>query len=133
MYAAIELLYRDGVKVKPQWPPLVGQLASDRYKGAEVLYLWPMEWAEQAKEHYKPVAALWQPVFVRLGHSDLVIRGLEGVHRGPVRRWHVQKWICQVLDSQRARDYLKPTPSGAVEGQGYGPYPPHADPDRPFG
>jgi hypothetical protein len=106
MHAAVKLLYRDGVKIHPQWPPLLGQLQSGWHKTVPLLYLWPMEWVASADAGHRPLAVLWHPELVRVGHSELVLRGYEGIARGHTRRWCTQKWVCEVLDVHRARDYL---------------------------
>ena len=110
MFAAVQFLYREGVGIKPQSPPLVGQLNSGWHRSARVLYLWSLDWLENAPEGHTPLATLWQPVFVGVGYSNLVVRGYEVTRKGRVRRWTTQKWLCDVMTPQRARDYLRPDP-----------------------
>src|SRR4051812_16625350 len=66
VFVRVELLYRDGFKTKPQWPPLVGQLQSGFSKQAPVVNLWPLEWVANAPASHPPLATLWQPVLVRV-------------------------------------------------------------------
>lgn len=106
MYAAVECFYREGVKVTPQWPPLVGQLHTDRFRGAPVLHLWPLDWVENASANYVPLASLWHPVLGRVADGTLLVRGYEGLQVGPVRRWVTQKWLCEIMDRQHALGFV---------------------------
>lgn len=131
MYVAVQMLYREGVQVKPRWPPAVGQLVSGDVRGVPVFHLWPLDWVRNASYAGPPLATLWQPVLTAVD-NNLVIRGIELVERGTQRRWTNQKWLCDVLDAQRARNYLK---SDRIEGalpSLMPPSPPPADPDNPF-
>lgn len=111
MFAAVQL-YREGVKSPPEWPPLVGQLWTDDYKGILVMRLWPLDWVANAQSSgRRPLASLWHPVLVRVGHDDLLLRGFEGVSAASgARRWYTQKWLCDVMAADRARNFLRPDP-----------------------
>jgi hypothetical protein len=72
--------------------------------------LWPLEWTENAPEAHTPLATLWHPQLVRISHFVLLVRGFEGVPVGRSRRWYTQKWMCEVMEATRARQYLRPDP-----------------------
>jgi hypothetical protein len=110
VYSAVQLLYRDGVQIKPQNPPLVGQLITDKHKQVPRLTLWPLEWTEFGCQDLHPLAVLWHPVLVVVRNDSMALRGFEAISKGPVRRWAAQKWLCDVMDSQRAREFLRPDP-----------------------
>ena len=113
MFVAVRMLYREGIMIKPQWPPTVGQIISDQQRGVRVLRLWPVDWVHNATWPEPPTAVLWNPVLVGIGHDNFVVSGLEAVPKGPTRRWTTQKWLCDVLDHGKARDYFK---SNRIEG-----------------
>lgn len=118
--------------LKPMAPRVVGQIISDRVRDVPVLHLHRVEWVHNASAKIPPLATLWQPVFGGIGYDDIVIRGLEAVEKGPVRRWTTQKWLCDVLNAQQARHYFK---SNRIEGalpSAMPPSPPPLDPDDPF-
>jgi hypothetical protein len=108
VYAAVHLLYRDGVQIKPQNPPLVGQLITDRHKQVPRLTLWPLEWTEFGCQDLQPLAVLWHPALVVVRNDSMCLRGFEAIRKGAHRRWAAQKWLCEVMEVQRARDYLQP-------------------------
>ena len=107
VYAAIQLLYREGVQGKPA-PPLIGQVVSDRHRGVPLLYVWPLDWTANASYQGEPLAVLWNPTLCGIGYDNIVFRGLEAVPKGVTRRWVAQKWLCDVLDAARARARLGP-------------------------
>lgn len=127
------MLYREGVKIKPAFPPLVGQMISGREQDVPVLRLWPVDWVLNTTIAPPPLAMLWHPVFGGVGHNDIVVRGLEAVRKGDMRRWTTQKWLCDLLDYQRARDYFKPDCRVGELKSTMPPSPAPADPDNPFG
>lgn len=133
MFVAVRMLYREGIRTKPMWPPVVGQIISDTEHGVRLLRLWPVDWVHNATwPTTPPLAVLWHPVFGGIGYNDVVVRGLEAVVKGQTRRWTTQKWLCDVLDRQQARDYFK---SNRLEGplpSSMPPSPPPADPFDPF-
>lgn len=131
MFVAVRMLYREGIGIKPG-VPVVGQIISESERGVRVLQLWPVDWVHNATWPTPPLAVLWHPVLCGVGFDDIVFRGLEAVPRGQARRWSAQKWLCDVLDGPRARDYLKPhMVRGALPSQ-VPPSPPPADMDHPF-
>jgi hypothetical protein len=132
VHAAVQLLYRDGVRIAPRLPPLVGQLITGEHRRVPQLTLWPLEWVECDCRDLEPLAVLWHPAIVVVRHGQMTLRGLEGVSNGSARRWAAQKWLCDVLDAQRARDYLKPRLLAGALPSSMPPCPPPIDPDRPF-
>ena len=118
--------------MKPRAARVPGQIISEWQHGVLVLHFRRVDWVHNESSKSAPIATLWHPVFGGVGHSHLVVRGLEAVQRGPVRRWTTQKWLCDVLDHRSARDYLQPSktigevPSLIPRG------PPPIDPDDPF-
>ena len=100
VHAAIQLLYSDGIAGRRS-EPLIGQLFLEQYKGVPLLRLWPLEWTDSTSP-LKPLAELWHPVLVAVQYDSICLRGLEACPRGPTRRWASQKWLCDVLDAQRA-------------------------------
>lgn len=132
MYVAAHLLYRDGAKVPGRPRPLVGQLYTDSRQRCPVMYLHDLQWRENAPNNYPPLAILWQPVLVRLGHSDLLLRGYEACTRGRTRWWAAQRWLCDVLDAQSAARYFDhEKPKGALPSS-LPPAPPPLNPEDPF-
>ena len=126
------MLYREGIMLKIKSPRVVGKMISDRKRGVSVLHLHRLEWVHNAIDTAPPLATLWQPALSAIGHCDIVIRGLEAVAKGPVRRWTTQKWLCDVLDARQARDYFSsPLRRGELPSV-MPPSPPPADPDDPF-
>ena len=109
VYAAVQLLYRDGVYVRRS-EPLIGQMFAERHKGVPLLRLWPLEWTD-ATSPLQPLAELWQPALVTVQQSSICFRGLEAIRRGPGRRWAAQKWLCDVMDAQLARARRDPDPT----------------------
>ncbi len=105
MDAALYLHYRDGYKIKPQWPALAGQLQSERIKNTEVLYLCPMDWSF-SYVGATPLAVLWLPEFGRAAEGELHLKGLEATVKGRSRPWCIQTWTCTVMDGAVARTYL---------------------------
>ncbi len=101
MFSAVTPLYAQGLQ-KPQ-PTIVGQVFSERIRGALVLNLWPMHWSETQTDKGTPLAVLWNPEFCGATYDSFIVRGLEAWNHGKVRRWYAQKWLCEVLDSQRAK------------------------------
>jgi hypothetical protein len=133
MYVAVEMLYREGVKIKPMFPPVVGQIISDSSAQVPVLRLWPVGWVHHASWPTPPIAELWHPVLGGVMYESLVIRGLEAVRKGNTRRWTTQKWICEVLSAQRAKSYFDDPRIRGELPSSVPPSPPPSDPDRPFG
>ena len=132
MFVAVRMLYCEGIMVKATSPRVFGQLISDRQRDVSVLHLHRLEWVHNAIEASPPLATLWQPVLAGIGHCDIVIRGLEGVVKGPVRRRTTQKWLSDVLDARQARDYFSSPLRRGEPPSVMPPSPPPADPDNPF-
>ena len=101
MWIALELQYKDGVRTKGQWPPLVGELRSESVKGVHVLRLLDLNQSKTG-----PLATLWKPELVGAGSSHLRISGMEVKGDGDRRRWFAQQWYCEVLTHQRAMTYF---------------------------
>jgi hypothetical protein len=110
VYAAVRLLYRDGVQTKPQ-APLVGQLNTSEHKRVPLLNLWPLPWVEHDNRDLVPLAVLWHPVLLVVRHGSMTLRGFEAVERGGgSRRWAAQKWLCDVMDLAQAQNFIRPDP-----------------------
>ncbi|MDO9100520.1 MAG: hypothetical protein Q7V53_07290 [Caldisericota bacterium] len=105
MFAAVELHYRDGFRIKPVWPPLVGELRTVEVKGVQVLHLMKMH---HMNGDVEALAQLWKPEFAHIASSYLFMRGLEAKGTGPARRWCAQTWRCELLTPGQAADYFKP-------------------------
>ena len=105
MFAAVELLYRNGERIKPQWPPLVGQLMSEHDRGKQRLNLWPVDWlGNVARQHWPdPLAVLWQPSGFGALQEQFIVTGLERVGR----RVFAQQWRCLPLTGAEAMTYLR--------------------------
>jgi hypothetical protein len=101
VWIALELQYKDGVRTKGQWPPLVGELRSESVKGVHVLRLLDLNQSKTG-----PLATLWKPELVGAGSSHLRISGMEVKGDGDRRRWFAQQWYCEVLTHQRAMTYF---------------------------
>lgn len=110
MFAAVEKLYRDGKKYPPQWPPMMGQLRSyrDERAGRHCLKLWPLDWLESAEQRWQPSGVLWLPEFVGIGSCFVLLRGLEEVQRRDGRVWVFQKWRCEIMERERAINFIRP-------------------------
>lgn len=114
MFVSVTSLYVQGVQ-KPQ-PAQVGQAFSSRANGVLVLNLWPLHWSETQTDKGQPLAVLWNPEFCGATYDSFIVRGLEAWHQGQVRRWFAQKWLCEVLDSQRAKARADcSSPMGEIE------------------
>ena len=102
MWAAVELLYRDGVKGKPSWPKLVGEIRSEVVKGVPTLRL--IDLSQQGKP---ALLVLWKPELLSAGCSHINFAGLE--QKGEDRhRWFAQAWRCELLSHQSAMTYHEP-------------------------
>jgi hypothetical protein len=89
MHAAVELLYREGLKNRPQWPPLVGQLFTHDFRGIPQLRLYPLEWVANSPDSYTPLSTLWHPSLTRVSYNELLFRGFEAWRMGaPVAGTH---------------------------------------------
>ena len=133
VHAAVELLYLEGRLIKPQYPPLVGQLMSGHERDAPVLYLWPLDWVRNTTHPQEPLAMLWRPVLLGISHSDVLLSGLEARERSGNRHWYAQKWKCGVLTAQLARDFFKWDSLKTRELESaMPPSPAPADPENPF-
>lgn len=122
MYAAVWLLYRDGAKIKPQHPPLVGQVISCRTRERAALYLWDVDWVHNTTHVREPLRILWNPSILRIGRADMLLAGLEATS-GDRGRWFAQKWLCELLTADLAKHYFDwdrhkhaPTPPVAPAG-----------------
>ncbi|MRD48006.1 hypothetical protein GHT07_12000 [Caenimonas koreensis DSM 17982] len=104
MHAAVTLLYIEGRKAQRRRSPLVGQVVTRWHREVHTLVLWPMEWTASAGVARAPLATLYRPALVRMGHDDLMIRGMERCHD----RWCAQSWLVDVLDRARAEALLLP-------------------------
>ena len=80
---------------------------SDTVHGVPVLRLWPLEWVQSGPWSGEALAVLWQPQLCGVLFDSLVFRGLEATTGSP-RQWLAQKWLCEVLDPLRARNYERP-------------------------
>lgn len=107
MHAAVRFSYRDGTKLATASAPLVGQVMSDVVHGVPVLRLWPVDWVQSGPWSGKELALLWQPQLCSVLFDSFVFRGLEATTHHP-RQWLAQKWLCEVLDPLRARNYERP-------------------------
>lgn len=105
MWAAVELLYRDGVKAKPSWPPLVGEVRSEFVKGIHVLRLIPVGGNNGTAEK---LASLWRPQLGLVSPSRVRFSGLEAEGEGSDRRWLAQSWSCEILSHDQAVRYFEP-------------------------
>ncbi|MBG9390578.1 hypothetical protein [Caenimonas aquaedulcis] len=105
MFVEVRVLYREGIAVRDV-RPVVGQIFSDRHKGVQVLYLRAVDWVHHESTPSEPLSILWHPVCVVVNYSSMCFRGVEAVQKGPARRWTTQKWLCDVLDAQRAKARL---------------------------
>jgi hypothetical protein len=132
MYAAVQRLYRDGVKASQ--PYIVGQLESDMVRGVPILRLWDVDWVRNVHQwHRPPLAKLWRPVFGGMGYTHIVFAGLESQGAPPRRRWLAQRWSCEIIDPQRARRYFDGPPTGEVPRSPSMAASPPSDPEHPFG
>ncbi len=107
MHAAVELLYRDGTKIVPQWPPLVGQIESGKIKTSEVLFLWPLHWSF-SYVGATPLAVLWFPEHGYVQNRTLFYKGMHCTKKNGKRVWTAQNWRCEVIDAKSAATYLDP-------------------------
>lgn len=106
-HAAVELLYQDGTKITPQWPPLIGQIESGKVKNAEVLFLWPLKWSF-SYVGLTPLAMLYKPEHGYVQNRTLFYIGMECKVRNGKRIWSAQNWRCELLDAKSAATYLDP-------------------------
>lgn len=103
------MVYLDGYKLAHNSPPVVGQVISELSHGIILLNLWPLKWVANASpDSFRPLATLWRPELCAMHHGTFAVRGLEAFDNGRGKRWQLQKWICEVLDPIRAREYGKP-------------------------
>jgi len=102
VFVEVQLLYREGIASRAE-PRVIGQIFSDRRQGVPVLFLRQLEWTQNQSTETEPLATLWHPALVVGGFDSMCFRGMESVPRRNERRWVSQKWLCDVLDYQRAR------------------------------
>ncbi len=106
MFVEVRVLYREGIAARDVHP-VVGQIFSARHKNVQVLYLRPLDWVHHESTPTEPLAILWHPVCVVVNYDSMCFRGVEAVRKGAMRRWTTQKWVCDVLDAQRARGRME--------------------------
>ncbi len=101
VFCSVTPLYAQGIQT-PQ-PALLGQVFTERIRGVLVVNLWQLHWTETQTDKGTPLAVLWNPLFCGATYDSFIVSGLEAWQQGQVRRWYAQKWLCEVLDSHRAR------------------------------
>lgn len=113
MWIALELLYDQGLPRKSSGIRVAGELRTSLHKGARVLTLLQLSYTNG--RDIEPIAELWKPEVVGMGHSHMRLSGLEAKGQGRGRRWSAQVWDCEVLTHSQAMNYGKPrTIQGAL-------------------
>ena len=111
MWLAVELLYERGMACKPRGV-LVGEVRTDETKGVAIKL---MQLSHTNGKDIEPLAVLWMPEIVRMGHSIIRLRGLEARGKGKDRQWFAQVWQCEILTAQAAAQHGRPrTVQGAL-------------------
>lgn len=100
MHAAVELQYKDGFRIKPEWPLLVGELRTIEVRGVVVLQLLKLH---HMNGDIEPLATLWKPEFVHANAASFFFSGLER----KAKRWNAQAWRLEVLTPGEATNYFK--------------------------
>lgn len=119
MWLAVELLYDRGISCKPR-NVLVGEVRTDETRGLAIKL---MQMSHSNGKDIEPLAVLWQPEIVRMGHSIIRLRGLEARGTGRDRQWFAQVWQCEILTASAAAAHGKPR---MIQGALPSSYPPHS-------
>lgn len=80
---------------------MYGQLFSERIQGMDVLCLWPVDFAMNARQANgtRPLAMLWRPIFSGVMQTEMVYSGLERVKTSDRVWWAAQRWLCEPLSA----------------------------------